>query len=171
MGLKIIIVTTLVKTDKGETNMQYIFEHDYPKEAYFNLTKETRDAHYAYFSHAFEEACRSFAIQHNSSIEDLKTRNSPCIGIEGCVADMVYLLINDHSAYDEKAMYLINRCYDMENRLALQQRALEQGEELQDGEQEASQSYKLKLQFFKHVKQQLEFINSRIKNEHEPAEY
>ena len=70
-----------------------------------------------------------------------------------------------------RSMYLINRCYDMENRLALQQKALEQGEELQDGEQKASQSYKLKLQFFKHVKQQLEFIHSRFENEHEPAEY
>lgn len=151
--------------------MKYVFEHDYPKDEYLDLSEETRAKHEAYFNQAFEEASRSFAILHNSSIEDLKTRISPHIGIEGCIADMIYLLINDRNAYNERTMYLINRCYDMENRLALQQRVLEQGGELQDGELEASQSYKLKLQFFKRVKQQLEFINSRIAVENEPSEY
>lgn len=136
--------------------MEYTFNYDYPKDDYLNLSEETRTTHYQYFSQAFEEAIRCYAVKHNTSITAVKKSMTPPLEIDSCIADMVYLLLNDRPAYNEKSMYIINRCYEMENKLAMQRKA--------------SHSYKLKLQFFKRIKQQLEFINSRFADEPESAE-
>lgn len=127
------------------------------EESYYELETALREEYARFFDAELEAAYREYSYKNGTNLNRLK-HCTPFLTIYGCIADLMHIMINDRSKYDEMSMYLRNWCADTHNKLTIQQECQEHGQVPDDP---ISDRRIKKLRYLDQVNMQIDFVNSR----------